>query len=148
MLGAVGMVAMACGTDGSGMLLLTTYRIGEARTPGEGLRLGTVRYLPRGVPKSAWAERDFFDVWLPQLAPSAELFRTFRAATDAERSWPAFARRYRKEMAATEPRQTIRLLALAAARTPIAVGCYCGTERCHRFVLEGLIRDAAAAPAF
>jgi len=120
---------------------LSTYRLGTPREKGEGLRVGTTRYLPRGVPKAEYASRGYFNVWLPLLAPSRELLAWYRAgARDAE----AFFRRYRKEMKATDPRQAILLLAEMARRTPVAVGCYCEDEsRCHRTALAELIREAA-----
>lgn len=122
-------------------LRLSTYRLGAPRTAREGLRIGTTRYLPRGVPKSDYARRDYFDVWLPLLAPSRELLAWYR---DDDRPPGEFFRRYRKEMSATDPRQAIALLAELAKRTPLAVGCYCEDEtRCHRTALAKLIRDAA-----
>ena len=122
-------------------LRLSTYRLGTPRGKGEGLRVGATRYLPRGVPKAEYGRRDYFDVWLPLLAPSRELLAWYR---DEERPAEAFFRRYRKEMAATDARQAIALLAEVARRTPVGVGCYCADEaRCHRTELERLIREAA-----
>jgi uncharacterized protein YeaO (DUF488 family) len=126
-------------------LQFRTVQLGSPRQPGEGLRVGTVRFLPRGVRKSDYAKRDFFDVWLPILAPSRELLRSVRAG---ELRRGAFAQRYRTEMDATEPRQVIQLLVEMARQTPISVGCYCADEwRCHRRVLGELIRFAAGEPA-
>jgi uncharacterized protein YeaO (DUF488 family) len=134
-------------------LRLTTYRLGAPRTKSEGLRLGTTRYLPRGIPKSDYARGGYFDVWLPLLAPSRELLAWYRdddrSAKEFFRRYrnsaKEFFRRYRKEMSATDPRQTIALLAELAKRTPLAVGCYCEDEtRCHRTALATLIREAAA----
>ncbi|HEX6985204.1 MAG TPA: DUF488 family protein [Planctomycetaceae bacterium] len=122
-------------------LRLSTYRYGTPRPRGEGLRIGTTRFLPRGVAKADYARRDYFDVWLPLLAPSRDLLRWYR---DGDRDAEAFYRRYRKEMAATDARQAIALLAELAKRTPIAVGCYCEDEsRCHRTALARLIAAAA-----
>jgi len=121
---------------------LTTVQLGSPRKRSEGLRIGTVRLLPRGVRKSDYAERDYFDVWLPQLAPSRKLLAEYK---DGDLSLAAFFRRYRTEMKSTEPRQLIQLLAEIAKRTPIAVGCYCEDEsQCHRSVLGKLIRKAGA----
>jgi uncharacterized protein YeaO (DUF488 family) len=119
---------------------LSTYRLGTPRAAREGLRVGTVRYLPRGVPQSEWAAGGYFDVWLPVLAPSAELMRAFKhEGLDAK----TFFARYRREMARTDPRQVIALLAALAGRTPLAIGCYCEDEaRCHRSALVELIREA------
>ena len=119
-------------------------RLGSPRLPGEGLRIGTVRHPPRGVPKSEYAERDFYDVWFPNLAPSAEAVKAARgAATDKE--WAAFARRYRSEMATPENRRTLDLLAALSHGTDFAVGCYCADEaRCHRSLLRELLAERGA----
>lgn len=119
---------------------LQSVRLGSPRSQGEGLRLGTVRYLPRGVKKEDYARLDLFDVWLPMLAPSRSLLQQ----TKNQRESPeTFLRRYRAEMKRTEARQLIQLLAHLAARTPLSVGCFCEDEsRCHRSVLFQLIRAA------
>jgi uncharacterized protein YeaO (DUF488 family) len=123
-------------------LQFQTVQLGSPRKKGEGVRIGAVRYLPRGVRKADYAKRDFFDVWLPSLAPS----RTLLAEHKKSRMTPAaFFRHYRAEMAETEPRQTIALLATLARHTPISIGCYCDDEsQCHRSVLGELIRKAAS----
>jgi uncharacterized protein YeaO (DUF488 family) len=119
-------------------------RLGDARARGEGLRIGTVRHLPRGVPKSEYAARDLFDVWFPNLAPSAEAIRLGRDAT-SERAWAAFARRYRREMAAPDARRTLDLLAALSHRCDFSVGCYCADEaRCHRSILRALLDERGA----
>ena len=124
-------------------LRLGTYRLGTPRKAGEGLRLGTVRHLPRGVKKADYARKGYLDVWLPAVAPSEELFRWWRHSDQGEAAWRQFVRRYEAEMKQTVPRQTIALLAKVAEQTPLAVGCFCDTEHCHRFRLERLIRAAA-----
>jgi uncharacterized protein YeaO (DUF488 family) len=117
-----------------------TFRIGSPRQRGEGLRIGTVRLLPRGVRKEDYARGGYFDVWFPLLAPSRDLMRRFLASRRDETSWKRFAASYRREMTATDPRQAIRLLALLGARTPFAIGCYCEDEsHCHRSILRELI---------
>lgn len=122
------------------VLHLRTVRLGSPRSKDEGLRIGTVRYLPRGVRKADLARKDYFDVWLPILAPSRELLREFKSGS---RPISRFFARYRREMQETDARQTIELLAALARRTPIAIGCYCEDEsHCHRSVLLELIRDA------
>lgn len=118
-----------------------TVQLGSPRQRSEGLRIGAVRFLPRGVAKVNYARLDYFDVWLPSLAPSRELLKALRAG---KLSPAEFFRRYRSEMSKTEPRQVIELLANLAARTPISVGCYCSDEsQCHRKILGELIRQAA-----
>lgn len=128
-------------------LLLHSVQLGTPRAHDEGLRIGTVRYLPRGVRKQDYAEQNFFDVWLPSLAPSRGLLSQLK---NDELSLSRFFARYRSEMSKAEPRQVIQLLAEMAKRTPISVGCYCADEsQCHRSVLAELIRDAGgeAPPA-
>jgi len=124
-------------------LRLTTYRCGHDAPPAsETLRVGTVRFLPRGVPKSRYAADGYFDVWLPGVAPSRELIRRFLHEGDLTPK--AFFAAYRREMKAAEPRQTIALLARVAERTPVAIGCYCEDESaCHRSVLAELLRAVA-----
>jgi uncharacterized protein YeaO (DUF488 family) len=121
-------------------LRLVTYRIGSPRKKNEGLRIGTVRLLPRGVPKREYAKRGLFDVWLPLVAPSRELLAAFKADKKTPQQ---FFRAYRAEMQRPEARHTIELLAAISRQTPIAVGCYCPDEsRCHRSVLIELVRAA------
>jgi uncharacterized protein YeaO (DUF488 family) len=119
-------------------------RLGSARAPREGLRLGTVRRPPRGVPKEHHASEDWYDVWLPNLAPSAQLVAEAQGA-DTPRAWQTFARRYRAEMARPENRRVLELLAALSHRTDLAVGCYCEDEgRCHRSVLRELLAECGA----
>ncbi len=124
------------------MLKLRTYRIGTPRQSGEGLRIGTVRYLPRGVRKQDYARLDQFDVWFPLVAPSQALVRWLREKTETR--WAKFTERYQREMQRTDSRQAIQLLAEIARKTPISVGCYCEDEtHCHRSILRKLIEEAA-----
>lgn len=125
-------------------MALRIVRLGSPRAPGEGLRIGTVRRPPRGVPKADHARRDFYDVWYPELAPSAAAVALAqRAATDRE--WAAFERRYRRELAAPGPRRTLALLAALSHRADLSVGCYCEDERrCHRRVLRELLAGLGA----
>ena len=121
-------------------LRFRTVQIGSPRKPGEGLRIGAVRFLPRGVPKSEYGERDQFDLWLPILAPSRTLLKAFR---DGSVSPARFFQKYQREMTQTDPRQVIQLLATLVQQTPLSVACYCDDEsRCHRSVLGKLIREA------
>ena len=119
-------------------------RLGTPREPGEGLRVGTVRRPPRGVPKDEIASRDFYDTWLPELAPSADLVSfALNAETDAQ--WTAFTRRYRKEMSTPAARHLLDLVAALSQRSDVAVGCYCEDEaRCHRSVLRELLAEHGA----
>jgi uncharacterized protein YeaO (DUF488 family) len=119
-------------------------RLGSARRRGEGLRIGTVRHPPRGVPKAELAARDWYDVWLPELAPSARAVKLARAAL-GERQWAAFARRYRSEMSAPDRVRILELLAALSHRASFSVGCYCAEEtRCHRSVLRALLSERGA----
>ena len=119
-------------------------RLGTPRQPGEGPRLGTVRRPPRGVPKSQFAKRDFYDVWYPNLAPSVETMKMGLAAAN-EAQWKRFARAYRAEMAAPENARTIEVLAMLSREADFSVGCYCEEEsRCHRSVLRELLAEAGA----
>lgn len=119
-------------------------RLGTDRLPDEGLRLGTVRHPPRGVRKEDYASRNWFDLWLPELAPSAELLRRARSG-QGELDWRVFARRYRSEMAAPEASRLLDLLAAMSGRADFSVGCYCADEsRCHRSLLRVLLADRGA----
>jgi uncharacterized protein YeaO (DUF488 family) len=114
-------------------------RLGDPRAKDEGLRIGTVRRPPRGVPKAAIAARDFYDVWLPDLAPSEALLKRIRPA-DVEQHWRAFVRSYRLEMQRPEARHLLDLLAALSQQTNFAVGCYCADEaHCHRSILRELL---------
>lgn len=114
-------------------------RLGSPRTAGEGTRIGTVRRPPRGVPKSQFASRDFYDVWLPVLSPSAETVKLgLNAATAAQ--WARFTKRYRAEMAKPEASHVLELLAMLSREANFSVGCYCEDEsRCHRSLLRTLL---------
>lgn len=120
-------------------------QLGTPRAQGEGLRLGTVRRPPRGVPKAEYARRDFYDVWVPELAPSPELFSWVKSQPLTDPRWRTYARRYRAEMKRPEARRLIELLAALSAGTNFSVGCYCEDEsRCHRSLLRKLLADAGA----
>lgn len=122
-------------------------RLGTPRAPGEGLRLGTVRRPPRGVPKEEFASRDFYDVWLPNLAPSADLMAEGRAA-ESDKEWAAFRRRYEAEMKQPDASHLLDTLAALSRQTDFSVGCYCEEERrCHRSVLRELLAARGAALA-
>src|SRR5512147_178238 len=115
-------------------MAIRVVRLGSPRERGEGLRLGTVRRPPRGVPKAEHASRDFYDVWLPDLAPSESLVKEGLHAPD-ERAWRDFVRRYRAEMKRPEAARLLGLLAALSHQTSFSVGCYCREEtNCHRSV--------------
>ena len=125
-------------------------RLGSPRLAGEGLRIGTVRRPPRGVPKSEYAKRDLYDVWLPNLAPSESLLKLAQqAATDDDvRAWRDFVRRYRAEMKTPDNRALLDTLAALSHHAAFSVGCYCADEaRCHRSVLRELLAARGAAMA-
>ncbi len=125
-------------------MAIRVVRLGSPRAPGEGLRIGTVRRPPRGVPKDEFASRDFYDVWLPEVAPSEELVKQARA-TETEAEWKAFVRRYRAEMKRPEARHLLDLLAAMSRHTSFSVGCYCENEqRCHRSALAELLIEHGA----
>jgi uncharacterized protein YeaO (DUF488 family) len=125
-------------------MTVSVVRLGSKRTRGEGLRIGTVRRPPRGVPKHRFAVDDWYDVWLPVLAPSARTVALGLAAKSAKQ-WSVFVRRYRSEMARDEPRRTLDLLAALSRRANFSVGCYCEDEaRCHRGALRALVAERGA----
>jgi uncharacterized protein YeaO (DUF488 family) len=124
--------------------MIRVVRLGAKRAADEGLRLGTVRRPPRGVPKARFAADDWYDLWLPDLAPSEPLVKQALRA-ESEKDWQAFAKRYRKEMAAPEKARLLELLAALSRSANFAVGCYCEDEsRCHRSVLRALLRAHGA----
>ena len=118
-------------------------RLGTPRMPGEGTRLGTVRRPPRGVPKADFARLDYYDVWFPNLSPSAELVQEALEAAD-QRVWAAFARRFRREMRAPDRTRELDVLA-ALSHCQLSLGCYCKDEsRCHRSILRELLTERGA----
>ena len=119
-------------------------RLGSPRRAGEGVRLGTVRRPPRGVPKREFASRDFYDVWLPNLAPSEKLVRAALSAK-SDGAWRAFVRRYRSEMKRPEASRVLDVLAALSRVANFSVGCYCEDEsRCHRSILRALLAERGA----
>jgi uncharacterized protein YeaO (DUF488 family) len=124
--------------------VIRVVRLGTKRAAGEGPRVGTVRRPPRGVPKARFAKDDWYDAWLPDLAPSEALVKRGQRATGAK-DWAAFAKKYRKEMSAPAPARLLEVLALLSRTTDFSVGCYCEDEsRCHRSVLRALLRERGA----
>jgi uncharacterized protein YeaO (DUF488 family) len=130
--------------QGDKEMTIRIVRLGTERGEGEGLRIGTVRRPPRGVPKSEYASQNWYDVWLPNLAPSAELMKLGRAAA-SEKDWAGFVRKYRAEMADPEKSRIFDLLSALSHQTDFSVGCYCeNEERCHRSVLRELLTNRGA----
>jgi uncharacterized protein YeaO (DUF488 family) len=124
---------------------LRIVRLGSERHPDEGLRIGTVRRPPRGVLKEDYARRDFFDVWLPLLAPSEALLREMRGGGADERRWRTFVRKFRREMKEPAAARTLDLLAALSHATELSVGCYCADEaHCHRSILRELLTRRGA----
>ena len=119
-------------------------RLGTPRLPGEGLRIGTVRRPPRGVPKSEFSKQNWYDVWFPNLAPSPETMKLgLEAKTTAQ--WSVFTRKYKAEMAAPAARHDLELLAALSHSTEFSVGCYCEDEaHCHRSILRQLLIENGA----
>ena len=124
--------------------MIRVVRLGTPRAPAEGPRLGTVRRPPRGVPKARFAKDDWYDAWLPELAPSEALVKQGLRAKTAEQ-WQAFAKKYRKEMSVPDRARLLDVLALLSQTASFSVGCYCEDEsRCHRSVLRELLRERGA----
>lgn len=125
-------------------MAIRIVRLGTPRAKGEGLRIGTVRRPPRGVPKSEYATQNWYDTWLPNLAPTPELVKLGHA-TATDREWAAFGKKYRAEMTDPEKSRVLDLLAALSHQTSFSVGCYCADEaRCHRSVLRVLLAERGA----
>ena len=125
-------------------MTVRVVRLGSPRAMCEGTRIGTVRRPPRGVPKSAFASQDWYDVWFPNLAPSVEVMKLGQAAATPAQ-WAAFARKYRAEMAEPGNSRTLDVLAALSQHANFSVGCYCEDEaRCHRSMLRALLVEKGA----
>jgi uncharacterized protein YeaO (DUF488 family) len=125
-------------------MAIRIVRLGEPRAAGEGPRLGTVRRPPRGVPKAEFARRDYYDVWLPNLSPSADLVAEGLAADD-DKQWAAFSRKFRAEMKQPDAAHVLDTLATLSHGASFAIGCYCEDEsRCHRSLLRALLAQRGA----
>jgi uncharacterized protein YeaO (DUF488 family) len=126
-------------------MTIRVVRLGSPRAAGEGLRLGTVRRPPRGVRRTDFARLDYYDLWLPDLAPTAAVVTEAMGADWTPARWTKFERRYRAEMRAPEKQRRIALLAAMSAQTSFSIGCYCEDEsRCHRSILRELLVAAGA----
>lgn len=126
--------------------MIRVVQLGSPRLPDEGLRIGTVRRPPRGVPRSEYARRDYYDVWLPDLAPSADLVSGLKAHEITPAAWSRFARRYRAELRQPAARRLLDLLAALSQTANFSIGCYCADESlCHRSLLREVLVEAGAA---
>jgi uncharacterized protein YeaO (DUF488 family) len=126
------------------IMAIRIVRLGTPRLPGEGLRIGTVRRPPRGVVKAEYASKNYYDVWLPALAPTPGLVKLALEAASPQ-DWKRFVTKYRREMAATNESTTLDTLAALSRQTDFSVGCYCADEsRCHRSVLRQLLLERGA----
>jgi uncharacterized protein YeaO (DUF488 family) len=124
---------------------IRVVRLGTPRTPDEGPRLGTVRRPPRGIKKADYGRLHYYDLWLPDLAPSAPLVSYAYAEELTPRRWASYARRYRSEMRAPAAQRLIALLAALSSQANFSVGCYCEDEtRCHRSLLRELLAESGA----
>ncbi len=125
-------------------VVIRVVRLGSERAANEGLRIGTVRRPPRGIPKTKFAALNWYDVWLPNLAPTAATVKLAQSATSAAQ-WKAFGRGYRAEMAVPESARLIELLAALSHQADFSVGCYCEDEaHCHRSILRALLVEKGA----
>ena len=126
------------------MCVARVVRLGSARLPDEGTRIGTVRRPPRGEPKSEFASQNWYDVWFPNLAPSVETMKVGQSAQTAT-EWAGFIKKYRAEMAEPAAAREIQLLAALSHHTNFSVGCYCeNEEHCHRSTLRALLQESGA----
>jgi len=126
-------------------MAIRIVRLGTPRAEGEGLRLGTVRRPPRGVRKEDYAKRDYYDLWLPDLAPSAESVKLALSEPFTPEKWKTFVKRYRHEMKEPSAQRLLALLAALSHQTDFSVGCYCeNAARCHRSILSELLTEHGA----
>ena len=136
-------------------MALCIVQLGSDRAPDEGLRIGTVRRPPRGVPKAEFASRNYYDCWLPELSPEAELMAQaqesvkLRAAgqtAEADKLWKLFEKQFRKQLAEPATDRTLGLLAALSHSSALSIGCYCeGESQCHRSILRSLLVDKGAS---
>ena len=125
-------------------MAIKIVRLGTTRTAGEGLRIGTVRRPPRGVPKTEFASGNWYDVWYPNLAPSVETMKLGQSV-NSDKDWAAFSKKYRAEMNEPDASRNLDLLAALSHQTNFAMGCYCENEaRCHRSLLRDLLKERDA----
>jgi uncharacterized protein YeaO (DUF488 family) len=125
-------------------MAISIVRLGSARSPNEGLRIGTVRRPPRGVPKTEFASQDWYDVWYPNLAPSVETMKLGQSV-ESDKDWAVFSKKYKAEMNEADASRNLDLLAALSHQSNFAMGCYCENEaRCHRSLLRDLLKERGA----
>jgi uncharacterized protein YeaO (DUF488 family) len=125
-------------------MVIRIVKLGSDRAPDEGTRIGTVRRPPRGVPKTDFASRNWYDVWYPNLAPSSETMRLGQES-QTENQWAAFTKKYRAEMAVVDASRSLDLLATLSHSSNFSMGCYCDDEaHCHRSILRSLLVERGA----
>jgi len=125
-------------------MAIRIVRLGTARSATEGLRIGTVRRPPRGVPKAEFASQDWYDVWYPNLAPSVETMKLGQSV-ESDKDWAAFSKKYKAEMNEADASRNLDLLAALSHQANFAMGCYCENEaRCHRSLLRDLLKERGA----
>lgn len=128
-------------------MTIRIIRLGTPRSADEGLRIGTVRRPPRGVPRAEFGSRNWYDLWYPNLAPSADTMKAGQAA-QSERDWAAFKKKYRSEMALPDASRSLDLLAALSKQSNFSMGCYCEDEaHCHRSILRELLVERGASIA-
>ena len=126
-------------------MAIQVVRLGTPRVAGEGLRLGTVRRPPRGVRKEDYARLDYYDLWLPDLAPSAELVKLVLSEPFTPKRWETYVKRYRREMGKPSAQRLLALLAALSHQAELSIGCYCeDADRCHRSILRDLLVEHGA----
>ena len=126
-------------------MALRVVRLGTARQRREGLRIGVVRRPPRGVRKADYARRGYYDVWLPELAPSEKWVSWALSEPWTDVRWRKYARNYQREMRESRAQRLLELLAAFSQQANVSIGCYCGrAERCHRSLLAELLVERGA----
>jgi uncharacterized protein YeaO (DUF488 family) len=124
---------------------IRVVQLGSPRQANEGVRIGTVRRPPRGVSRKDYARLDYYDVWLPELAPSAALLQRYRSGSDYARNWKKFMLQYERELGKPPAARVLELLAVLSRSTNFSIGCYCvDQERCHRSTLRALLEKHGA----
>jgi uncharacterized protein YeaO (DUF488 family) len=126
-------------------MAITVTRLGSPRGEKEGIRIGTVRRPPRGVAKADFAKLDYYDVWLPQLSPSAKLVSWIKDSQGSASEWKRFEQKFLRELSALDTQRLIDVLVAFSKRVDFSIGCYCEDEsKCHRSILRKVFKDRGA----